>query len=98
LPTQFEAALRRNVEAGRIRLGASTISMQMVKNVLLSHERTLARKFQEMFLTWYVERALSKERIMEIYLNVVEFGPGIYGGDTGLGALFWKATWRADPA
>ena len=79
LPSQFEAALRRNVEAGKVRLGASTITMQMVKNVLLSHERTLARKLQELFLTWYVERALPKERIMEIYLNVIEFGPGIYG-------------------
>jgi hypothetical protein len=79
LPSQFRTALRRNLEAGEVRLGASTITMQMVKNVLLSHERTLARKLQEMILTWYVETALSKERIMEIYLNVVELGPGIYG-------------------
>ncbi|MCH9681038.1 MAG: transglycosylase domain-containing protein [Deltaproteobacteria bacterium] len=79
LPSQFRTALRRNLEAGRVRLGASTITMQMVKNVLLSHERTLARKLQEMILTWYVETALSKERIMEIYLNIVELGPGIYG-------------------
>ncbi len=79
LPSQFRTALRRNLEAGRVRLGASTITMQMVKNVLLSHERTLARKLQEMILTWYVETALTKERIMEIYLNIVELGPGIYG-------------------
>jgi hypothetical protein len=97
LPTQFEAALRRNVEAGRIRLGASTISMQMVKNVLLSHERTLARKFQEMFLTWYVERALSKERIMEIYLNVVEFGPGIYGVTRASAHYFGKQPGELTP-
>lgn len=79
ITSQFQAALRRNLEAGRIRLGASTITMQMVKNVLLSHERTLSRKLQEMFLTWYVEQSLTKQRIMEIYLNVIEFGPGIYG-------------------
>lgn len=79
LPSQFRTALHRNLEAGKIRLGASTITMQMVKNVLLSHERTLARKLQEMVLTWYVETALSKQRIMEIYLNIVELGPGIYG-------------------
>lgn len=79
LPSQFRTALLRNLEAGRIRLGASTISMQMVKNVLLSHERTLSRKLQEMFLTWYLETGLSKARIMEIYLNIVELGPGIYG-------------------
>jgi hypothetical protein len=79
ITSQFQAALRRNLEAGKIRLGASTITMQMVKNVLLSHERTLSRKLQEMFLTWYVEQTLTKQRIMEIYLNVIEFGPGIYG-------------------
>ena len=79
LPSQFRTALHRNLEAGKIRLGASTISMQMVKNVLLSHERTLSRKLQEMFLTWYLETGLTKARIMEIYLNVIEFGPGIYG-------------------
>jgi Transglycosylase len=79
LPSQFRTALLANLEAGKVRLGASTITMQMVKNVLLSHERTLARKLQEMILTWYVEAALTKERIMEIYLNVVELGPGIYG-------------------
>jgi Transglycosylase len=79
LPSQFRTAMQRNLAAGKVRLGASTITMQMVKNVLLSHERTLSRKLQELFLTWYVETALSKERIMEIYLNVIEFGPGIYG-------------------
>lgn len=79
LTSQFEVALRRNLQAGRIRLGASTITMQTVKNVLLSHERTFARKLQEFFLTWYIERALPKKRIMELYLNVIEFGPGIYG-------------------
>ena len=79
LPSQFEVALERNLRAGRVRLGASTITMQMVKNVLLSHERTVSRKLQEMFLTWYVERSLTKDRILEIYLNVVEYGPGIYG-------------------
>ena len=79
LPLQFAEALRRNLKAGRVRLGASTITMQMVKNVFLSHERTLSRKLQELVLTEYVERVLDKNRIMELYLNVIEFGPGIYG-------------------
>lgn len=79
LPSQFKAALRRNVEVGKIRRGASTLTMQMVKNALLSHERTLSRKIQELFLTWVVEQKLTKKRILEIYLNIVEFGPGIYG-------------------
>jgi hypothetical protein len=76
---QFEASLKRNIQLGTFRRGASTITMQMVKNVLLTQEKTVSRKVQELFLTWVVERQLSKQRIMEIYLNVVEFGPGIYG-------------------
>ena len=90
ITSQFQAALKRNLEAGKIRLGASTITMQMVKNVLLSHERTLSRKLQELFLTWYVEQSLSKQRIMEIYLNVIEFGPGIYGVTRGASHYFGK--------
>jgi hypothetical protein len=79
IPSMFEKALSRNLQRGGFRLGASTISMQMVKNVLLSHEKTLSRKLQELFLTWYLEQNLTKERIMEIYLNAIEFGPSIYG-------------------
>lgn len=90
LPSQFRTALQRNLEAGKIRLGASTITMQMVKNVLLSHERTLARKLQEMILTWYVETAVTKARIMEIYLNIVELGPGIYGVSRAADHYFGK--------
>ncbi len=97
LPSQFRTALRRNLEAGEVRLGASTISMQMVKNVLLSHERTLARKLQEMILTWYVETALTKERIMEIYLNVVELGPGIYGVTRAAEHYFGKSPAELTP-
>ena len=91
ITSQFQAALKRNLEAGKIRLGASTITMQMVKNVLLSHERTLSRKLQELFLTWYVEQSLTKDRIMEVYLNVIEFGPGVYGVTRGAAHYFGKA-------
>lgn len=79
IPSQFQSALSRNLIQGGFRLGASTITMQTVKNVLLSQEKTLSRKLQELFLTWYLETYLSKERIMEIYLNAIEFGPEIYG-------------------
>ena len=79
IPSEFRSALKSNLERGYFRLGASSITMQMVKNVLLSREKTLSRKLQELFLTWYVEKNLTKERILEIYFNVVEFGPGIYG-------------------
>jgi hypothetical protein len=79
IPSEFRSALQANLQRGYFRLGASSITMQMIKNVLLSREKTLSRKLQEMFLTWYLERELTKERILEIYFNVIEFGPGIYG-------------------
>lgn len=91
LTSQFRHALRANLEAGKVRLGASTISMQLVKNLLLSHERTLSRKLQEVFLTWYIEKTLPKARIMELYLNIVEFGPGIYGVTNAAEHYFGKA-------
>jgi hypothetical protein len=79
IAAEFRSALQQNLLRGYFRLGASSITMQMVKNVLLSREKTLSRKLQELFLTWYVEKHLGKERILEIYFNVIEFGPGIYG-------------------
>jgi hypothetical protein len=77
--SQFKTALRRNLAGGGFRLGASSITMQMVKNVILSREKTLSRKFQELFLVWFVEQILSKERILELYFNAIEFGPRLYG-------------------
>jgi hypothetical protein len=76
---EFRSALIRDLKEGYFKYGASSITMQMVKNVLLYREKTLARKLQELFLTWYLESTLTKERILEIYVNVIEFGPGIYG-------------------
>jgi hypothetical protein len=77
--SQFKGALKRNLERGGFRIGASSITMQMVKNVLLSQEKTLSRKLQELFLVWYLEQVLPKERILELYFNAIEFGPRIYG-------------------
>jgi transglycosylase-like protein len=77
--SEFKSALRRNLEGGGFRLGASSITMQMVKNVLLTKDKTLSRKLQELFLVWYLEQILPKERILELYFNAIEFGPRIYG-------------------
>jgi hypothetical protein len=79
IPSEFRTALVNNLKAGKFVQGASSITMQMVKNVLLYREKTLARKLQELFLTWHVENTLTKDRILEIYLNVIEYGPGLYG-------------------
>jgi hypothetical protein len=78
-PGEIRGALVRNIAEGRYAYGASTISMQLVKNVFLAREKTLVRKLQEVVLTWWIEQSLSKSAILELYLNVVEFGPGIYG-------------------
>jgi hypothetical protein len=68
-----------NVRAGHFVRGASTLSMQLAKNLYLGREKTLSRKLQEAAFTLLLEERLSKEDILELYLNVVEFGPGVYG-------------------
>jgi hypothetical protein len=75
----IEKALRADLQAGRFLRGASTISMQLAKNLYLGREKTLSRKVQEALLTMLLEERLSKQEIMELYLNIVELGPGIYG-------------------
>ncbi len=76
---EMRRALIRDVEAGRPRFGASTISMQLARNLFLYRRRTLARKLQEAVLTWYLEQNLSKEEILTLYLNIIEFGPHVFG-------------------
>jgi monofunctional biosynthetic peptidoglycan transglycosylase len=72
-------AFNYNLVRGRIVRGASTISQQTAKNLFLSPARDPLRKWHEIFLTWGLEQNLSKQRILELYLNSVEFGRGIYG-------------------
>lgn len=78
-PWAIRDALVRNLRERRYVLGASTITMQLVKNVFLRREKTLARKVQEVLLTWWIERSWSKAQILELYLNVIEYGPSVYG-------------------
>ncbi len=75
----MESAMRDDLRAGRFVRGASTISMQLAKNLYLGKEKTLSRKVEEALLTMLLESKLSKRELMELYLNVVELGPGIYG-------------------
>ncbi len=70
--------------------GASTITQQLAKNLYLSSERSFARKAREAFLTYFLERTLSKRRILEIYLNVIEWGDGIYGAEAAAQTYFNK--------
>ncbi|HVS66042.1 MAG TPA: biosynthetic peptidoglycan transglycosylase [Thermoanaerobaculia bacterium] len=78
-PWAIETALRRNLEEGRFAYGASTISMQLAKNLFLVRDKTLARKLREVVLTWWLESQLDKREILALYFNVIEYGPGIYG-------------------
>ena len=75
----FRDAMRRNYERGRLTHGASTISQQTVKNLFLSPSRNPLRKWHELWLTFGMEHHLSKQRILEYYLNIAEFGRGVYG-------------------
>jgi membrane peptidoglycan carboxypeptidase len=71
--------------------------MQMVKNLLLSHEKTLSRKLQELFLVWYLEQILPKERILELYFNAIEFGPRLYGIGPAARHYFGKSASEITP-
>jgi monofunctional biosynthetic peptidoglycan transglycosylase len=75
----IQSSIKDNLREGRFVRGGSTVSMQLAKNLFLEREKTLSRKLQEAVLTLLLEQSLKKEEILELYLNVVEFGPGIYG-------------------
>ena len=97
IPSEFRTALISNLKHEKFVQGASSITMQMVKNVLLYREKTLARKLQELYLTWHVENTLEKDRIFEIYLNVIEFGPSLYGIGPAAHYYFGKPAKDLDP-
>jgi monofunctional biosynthetic peptidoglycan transglycosylase len=86
----LENALKDDLKQGRFARGASTITMQLAKNLYLSTEKNLGRKLQEALLTVLLEQQLDKRRILELYLNVVELGPGLYG--VGDAAQYYFAT------
>ena len=93
----IQKAIARNEERGRVVAGASTISQQLAKNLFLSGERSWLRKGQEAILTWMLEDTLSKQRILELYLNVAEWGDGVFGAEAaarhhfGIGAAALNA-------
>ncbi|HYM80750.1 MAG TPA: monofunctional biosynthetic peptidoglycan transglycosylase [Candidatus Limnocylindria bacterium] len=76
---EMRASAQRNLERRRIVRGGSTITQQLAKNLYLGGGRTVSRKLKEMVLASRLERALDKRRIFELYLNLIEWGDGIYG-------------------
>jgi monofunctional biosynthetic peptidoglycan transglycosylase len=77
----LEKAFERNDKRGKVTHGGSTITQQLAKNLFLSGSRSYLRKGQELIITYMLEALMDKQRIFEIYLNVVEFGRGIYGAE-----------------
>ncbi len=87
----IQKALEKNIEKGKFKFGGSTISQQLVKNLYLTPEKTPIRKVKEAIITWRVEQSLSKKRILELYLNVVEWGEGVFGAEAASRQYFGKA-------
>jgi len=77
----IEKAVEKNLKKGRVVAGGSTISQQLAKNLFLSASRNPLRKVQEAVITVMIETVWSKRRILEVYLNVIEWGNGIYGAE-----------------
>ena len=77
----IEVAWKKNIKKGRIVAGGSTISQQLAKNLFLSGSRSPLRKGEEAIITLMIEQRLDKRRIFEIYLNVIEWGDGVFGAE-----------------
>jgi membrane peptidoglycan carboxypeptidase len=86
----IRSSIRDNLLRGKFIRGGSTVSMQLAKNLYLRREKTFSRKLQEAALTLLLEQSFTKNEIMELYWNVVELGPGIYG--VGEASQFYFAT------
>ena len=87
---QIREAIRINWKKGRYAYGGSTLTQQLARNLYLTPEKTLLRKAREAIIAWRIERMLTKRRILEIYLNVAEWGPGIYGAQAAAQTFFGK--------
>jgi monofunctional biosynthetic peptidoglycan transglycosylase len=89
--TQIKESAKKDWDEKRMARGASTITQQLAKNLYLSTSRNPLRKLQEVFISRDLEQHLSKDRIFEIYLNVIEWGDGIYGIDAASKRYFGKS-------
>lgn len=87
----IEKAYEDNIKRGRTVRGGSTITQQLAKNLFLSPERSYMRKLQELCITYMIEAFWDKRRILEVYLNVVEWGEGIFGADAAARYYFGVA-------
>lgn len=96
----FEAiqkAVEKDIKARKFKFGGSTVSQQLAKNLYLTPEKTTLRKLREAILTWRIERNLSKKRILELYLNVVEWGEGVFGAEAAARYHYGKTAATLSP-
>lgn len=90
-------AVERDLKAKKLKFGGSTISQQLARNLYLSPEKSLLRKMSEALITWRMEKVLSKRRILELYLNVVEWGEGIFGVEAASRHYYGKSSSQLTP-
>ncbi len=88
---EVQESFARNIDEGKFARGASTITQQLAKNLYLSTSKDPIRKFKEVLITLLLEQQLSKDRILEIYLNVIEWGRGIFGIEMAARTYFGKS-------
>jgi monofunctional biosynthetic peptidoglycan transglycosylase len=93
----IQKALERDLKAKRLKFGGSTLSQQLARNLYLTPEKSLLRKIGEAIITWRMEKVLSKRRILELYLNVVEWGEGIFGIEAASRHYYGKPSFELTP-
>jgi monofunctional biosynthetic peptidoglycan transglycosylase len=96
----FEAirkAIEKDIKAKQFKFGGSTITQQLARNLYLSPEKSLIRKIEEAIIAWRMEKVLPKRRILEIYLNVVEWGEGIFGAEAASRHYYGKPSSALNP-
>lgn len=93
----IQKAVEKNLKKGRLVAGGSTISQQLAKNLFLSSRRSFIRKGEEAIITLMIETTWSKRRILEVYLNIIEWGNGIYGAEAASRRYFKKSAANLTP-
>jgi monofunctional biosynthetic peptidoglycan transglycosylase len=94
----LENALESNLDRGNLAIGGSTITQQLAKNLYLSPRRSLFRKARELLIAFSLEDHLSKQRILELYLNVVEWGDGVFGAEAAAKRWFGHSAQSLSPS
>jgi monofunctional glycosyltransferase len=92
----IQRAYQQNLRKGKVVAGGSTISQQLAKNLFLSPKRSAIRKLEEALITLIIETVMSKERIFEIYLNIIEWGNGVFGCEAAARYYFKTSAARLD--